>query len=76
MDFEEITEETYPHPGEWILYVPHNTFVLCGAFKGDTIKALHRGKVIEDKVQNFKKIKANKKQRKQKFVSRCKACGS
>ena len=75
MEFEEITKETYPHPGEWVYYIPHQAFVLCGAFRGSTIKALHNGRVIEDKIQNFKKIKVNKKEQKQKFVSRCKACG-
>jgi len=53
MDFEEITEDIYPHPGEWILYVPDNAFVLCGAYMGDKIKVLHKGRVIEDKVENF-----------------------
>ena len=76
MDFEEITDDIYPHPGEWILYVPDNAFVLCGAYMGDKIKVLHKGRVIEDKVENFKKVKVKKKEQKQNFVSRCKACGS
>jgi len=75
MEFYEITEDAFPHPGEYILYVPAQSIVLCGAYTGDRIKALHNGRVLEDKVENFKKIKVGTKERKQKFVSRCKACG-
>jgi len=75
MEFQDITESHYPHPGEYIFYVPNSTIVLCGAFMGDRIKVLHNGRVVEDKVENFKKIKIGMKEKKQKFVSRCKACG-
>ena len=76
MEFYDITEEKYPHPGEYILYVPKQSIVLCGAYRGDSIKALFNGKVIEDKTENFKKIKIAHAERKQKFFSKCKACGS
>tara|TARA_R110002020_G_scaffold462074_1_gene681415 strand:- start:335 stop:565 length:231 start_codon:yes stop_codon:yes gene_type:complete len=76
MEFQEITEKYFPHPGEYILYIPSNSIVLCGAFMGDRIKVLHNGRVVEDKVENFKKIKLNKTEKRDKFVPRCKACGS
>jgi|TARA_R110000822_G_scaffold302793_1_gene427247 hypothetical protein len=75
MEFYDITEQDKPHPGEYILYVPSQAIVLCGAYMGDRIKVLHNGRVLEDKVENFKKIKIGMKEKKQKFVSRCKACG-
>ena len=76
MEFQEITEKYFPHPGEYILYIPSNSIVLCGAFMGDRIKVLHNGREVEDKVENFKKIKLNKTEKRDKFVPRCKACGS
>ena len=75
MEFYDITEDDIPHPGEYILYVPSQSIVLCGAYMGDRIKVLYNGRVLEDKVENFKKIKIGMKEKKQKFVSRCKACG-
>ena len=75
MEFFDITEDDIPHPGEYILYVPSQSIVLCGAYMGSHIKALLNGKVIKDRAENFKKIKIGMKEKKQKFVSRCKACG-
>jgi|TARA_R110000824_G_scaffold315580_1_gene502729 hypothetical protein len=75
MEFYDITEDDIPHPGEYILYVPSQSIVLCGAYMGSHIKALLNGKVIKDRAENFKKIKIGMKEKKQKFVSRCKACG-
>ena len=75
MEFYDITEDDIPHPGEYILYMPSQSIVLCGAYMGSHIKALLNGKVIKDRAENFKKIKIGMKEKKQKFVSRCKACG-
>ena len=75
MQFYEITKDNPPHPGEYILYSPDNSIVVCGAFMGNKIKVLYNGKIIVDKVENFKKIKIPAKERKKKLVSRCKACG-
>ena len=75
MEFYDITEDDIPHPGAYILYVPSQSIVLCGAYTGSHIKALLNGKVIKDRAENFKKIKIGMKEKKQKFVSRCKACG-
>jgi hypothetical protein len=76
MEFYEITDEDKPHPGEYILYVPSRAIVLCGAYTGARIKALHNGKLIEDKAENFMKIKIGTKEKRKKFFSKCKACGS
>ena len=75
MEFYDITEDAYPHPGEYILYVPSQTIVLFGAYTGTHIQALHNGRVIKDNVEKFKQIKIGMKEQKEKFVSRCKACG-
>lgn len=75
MEFYDITEDAFPHPGEYIYYVPSRAVVLCGAYMGTRIKALYNGKLVEDKVENFKKIKIGIKEKRQKFTSRCKACG-
>jgi hypothetical protein len=74
MKFYDITDEDYPHPGEYLLYIPSQTIVMCGAFTGTRVKVMHNGRVLEDKVENFKKIKIGTKERKDKFISRCKAC--
>ena len=62
MKFEEITEETKVHPGEYLLYTPTRQIVLCGAFlrSQNKIKAMAQGRLIEDTIQNFHKIRVNK----------------
>ena len=75
MEFYDITEEDKPHPGEYIFHVPSQSIVLMRRVYGRPYKGLHNGKVLKDKVENFKKIKIGMKEKKQKFVSRCKACG-
>ena len=75
MEFYEITETDHPHPGEWIFHAPSQSVVLCGAYMGDKIRARGNAGVMEDKVENFKKIKIGKsKASRGKFRSRCKAC--
>ncbi len=74
MEFEEISENEKVVPGEFLLYVPKQAIVVCGAYKGKTIRALQNGRLLEDKVQNFKKIKLNKQEKKERHVSRCKGC--
>jgi hypothetical protein len=76
MDFIEITEELKATPGEYIYHAPTKQIVLCGAFnrKDNLIRVLGRGQLFSDKIQNFKKIKANKKERQRNYASRCKGC--
>ena len=59
MEFQEISDELKVHPGEYILHQPSQQIVLCGAFnrKEGFIKALARGRLMEDRIENFKKIK-------------------
>ena len=64
MKFYDITDEDYPHPGEYLLYIPSQTIVMCGAFTGTRVKVMHNGRVLEDKVENFKKNKDRDKREK------------
>lgn len=75
MEFEEILDDAKVFPGEFLLYVPKQTIVVCGAFKGETIRVLQNGRLLEDKTENFKKIKMNKQEQKERYVSKCKGCG-
>jgi hypothetical protein len=78
MEFYDITEEAKVYPGEYLLYKPRMEIVLCGAYipTRNKIKALARGSMIEDSIQNFQKIKLNKKENQQRKSTRCKGCGS
>ena len=75
MKFDEITEDTQVYPGEYLLYVPKKAIVVCGAYKGDTIRALDNGRLLEDRVENFKKIRITNKERKEQRRAKCKGCG-
>ena len=76
MDYYEINDKTKVHPGEYLLYTPKMEIVLCGAYMPakNMIKALSHGTLIEDKIQNFRKIRLNKKEREQRAATRCKGC--
>jgi hypothetical protein len=78
MEFQEISEDLKVYPGEYILHQPSQQIVLVGAFKKKEglIKVLSRGRLMEDKIENFKKIKLNHEERKETHVSRCKGCGN
>jgi len=75
MEFDEITDGVKVYPGEYILHTPSNQIVLCGAFKGSVglIKALVNGRVMEDKIEHFQKIKVSKKEQRKK-IRRCSGC--
>jgi hypothetical protein len=76
MKFCDIDKDAKVFPGEYILYEPKNQIVLCGAFnrKENFIRVLHNGRLLQDKIENFKKIELSKKERKQK-TGGCKKCG-
>ena len=78
MEFYKIEEEAKVFPGEYLLHVPSNQIVLCGAFKRiqGLIKYMAHGKLAEDKIENFRKIQLNKKERKENAVKRCSGCKS
>ena len=78
MKFQEISEDLKVHPGEYVMHQPSQQIVLVGAFKKKEglIKVLARGKLMEDKIENFKKIRLSREEIKEKRLSRCKGCGS
>ena len=75
MNFTEIEDSSKVFPGEYLLYSPTQSVVLCGAFnrEQDFIRAYGNGKYIEDKIVNFKKIELERKEQKQ--LSKNKRCG-
>ena len=77
MNFDEIKEDGKVFPGEYLLYEPTQTIVLCGAFNRESnmIRAYGNGKYVEDKIKTFKKIEVTRKQQKEQYKSRCKGCG-
>lgn len=76
MEFQAIEEEMKVHPGEYLLHVPSKQIVICGAFKrGEgTIKALSNGRLIEDKIDHFQKMKLSAAERKARKLRRCGGC--
>ena len=74
MEFYKIEEEAKVFPGEYLLHVPSNQIVLCGAFKRiqGLIKYMAHGKLAEDKIENFNKIKTNKRMTPRKSCGGCK----
>ena len=78
MKFEPINNEAKIHPGEYLLYEPTMQIVICGAFNWDNdfIRCLAQGKLVEDKVSHFKKIKLSRKEYKENQRNRCKGCGA
>ena len=75
MEFEIIDEGATVYPGEYILHKPSNRIVLCGAFKKDEgkIKVMINGRLMEDNIENFQKIKLSEKERKERSTRR--GCG-
>mgnify|MGYP003118519323 CR=1 FL=1 len=77
MNFIEIADTAKVYPGEYILHVPTNQVVLCGAFSRDSnnIRVLARGKMFTDKIDNFKKINMSREERAEsKKTRRCSKC--
>tara|TARA_Y100000034_G_C6765681_1_gene341300 strand:- start:203 stop:439 length:237 start_codon:yes stop_codon:yes gene_type:complete len=76
MEFDEITEESRVYPGEYLLYTPRMEIVLCGAYMPSKkkIKALAYGKMIEDDLHHFQKIRLSSEERKERSSTRCKGC--
>jgi hypothetical protein len=77
MEFEIIDEDATVYPGEYILHKPSNQIVLCGAFKKSEgkIKVMANGRLIEDNIENFQKIKLSATERKERRSrKRCGGC--
>ena len=58
MKFQDIKEDSAVVPGEYLLHKPSQQIVLCGAFRQQegVIRALASGRLLEDKIENFRKI--------------------
>ena len=78
MEFQEITDNSKVYPGEYLLHQPSQQIVLCGAYikTEGIIRVLRQGRLLEDRVENFRKIQLNKTERKESAVSRCGGCKS
>ena len=76
MKFDEIVEESKVYPGEYLLHEPTMQIVLCGAFNWETdiVRCLASGRLMEDKVNNFKKIRLSTKEQKERKHTKCKGC--
>ena len=80
MQFYEITEDLKASPGEYIFHTPTNQIVLCGSFNREKnqIKVLAHGRLVVDKIQNFKKIRINQSEQRERQKHRktnCMKCG-
>ena len=76
MEFYDIENEAVVTPGEYLLHTPTKQIVMCGAHKlsEKLIRALHNGKLMEDKVENFKKIRLSQNERKTRATRGCNSC--
>ena len=77
MDLYEIAEDLQVSPGEYVFHSPSQEVVLCGAFRrtANIIRALGSRGMFEDKIENFKKIKAETSHRPIRPRQPCKGCG-
>ncbi len=76
MKFIDITDDLITTPGEYILHEPTGQIVMCGSFsrQRNQIRAMGIGRMIEDTIENFKKIELTVEER-HAHVRRCKGCG-
>ena len=65
MEFLDIPHDAKVYPGEYLLHEPTRQIVMCGAFKKaqGSVKFLAGGRMHEDKLENFKKLKLNREER-------------
>ncbi|HIO39816.1 MAG TPA: hypothetical protein EYN27_12820 [Rhodospirillales bacterium] len=76
MKFQEIKENAKVFPGEYLLHQPSQQIVMCGAYKKSEglIKALKNGQLMEDKVENFRKLVREGPERKVRPKRSCGGC--
>ena len=71
-------QKSHPGAGEYLFHTPSEQIVLCGKFniEDESIQVLGEGRVFVDSINNFKKIRLNRKDRLQVSArrSRCKGC--
>lgn len=76
MKFREILDDEIVAPGEYVYYESKRKIVLCGAFNREEnfIRALSEGRLVQDKISEFKKINLTRAEQDQYGVSKCKGC--
>ena len=76
MEFLDIEKDSKVYPGEYLLHKPTSQIVMCGAYKKaeGIVRFLARGKLEEDKVENFQKLKVTHKERKKGVRRACGGC--
>ena len=76
MEFLEITKESKVYPGEYLLHTPTRQIVMCGAYKRaeGVVRFLARGRLEEDKIENFQKLKVSARERKEGLKRKCGGC--
>ncbi len=77
MEFLDIEKDTKVYPGEYLLHKPTSQIVLCGAYKKGEglVRFLARGKLDEDKVENFQRLQLSREERKtQRLKRQCNGC--
>jgi hypothetical protein len=76
MEFQEIDDNNSVFPGEYLLYIPRQKIVVCGAYKKKEgkIRALCDGRLVEDNISNFKKVMLDKEERKTRTTRSCGGC--
>jgi hypothetical protein len=76
VEYTDIKEGSKVFPGEYLYHKPSKDIVVCGSYdsKNDVLKALYRGKLIKDTINNFQKIKLSKEEQRVKRTKR--TCGS
>jgi uncharacterized protein YdhG (YjbR/CyaY superfamily) len=76
MEFLDIEKDSKVYPGEYLLHKPTSQIVMCGAYKKaeGIVRFLARGKLEEDKVENFQKLIVTHKERKKGLKRGCGGC--
>ena len=76
MEFLQIAENVKVFPGEYLFHTPSKQIVICGAYKLDEgkIKALANGRLMEDKIEDFQKIKLSREEKKRRPTRSCGGC--
>ena len=76
MEFLEIDKDTKIYPGEYLLHTPTSQIVMCGAYKRaeGVVRFLARGRLEEDKIENFQKLKVSARERKEGLKRKCGGC--
>ena len=76
MEFYEIEKTAKEVPGEYILHTPSEAIVIVVTFSRDDnkIKAMKTGRLFEDAIENFKKIKLSTQEKRERRVRRCGGC--